>query len=92
MGSSSDEDVQVLLDPSEDENTETTDSEVGKGKGKKENTRIADVPFDIDEGELLDVCSIYDIAPEHKLVRPSEYMRVNELLDSESIILYEESF
>ncbi|KDP39841.1 hypothetical protein JCGZ_04186 [Jatropha curcas] len=63
MGSSGDEDVQVLLDQSEDKNAEATEFGVGEARGRKENIRIVDVPSDIDEGELLDICSMYDIAP-----------------------------
>ncbi|KDP24981.1 hypothetical protein JCGZ_24319 [Jatropha curcas] len=66
-GSSSDEDIQVLIDQSEDENAEAIDSGVDEVKGRKEKIRIADVPSDIDEGELLDICSMYDVTPEYKL-------------------------
>ncbi|KDP22911.1 hypothetical protein JCGZ_01772 [Jatropha curcas] len=52
MGSSGDEDVQVLHDQSGDEHTEDIDPRVGKAKGRKEKVRIASVSFDIDEGEL----------------------------------------
>ncbi|KDP27455.1 hypothetical protein JCGZ_19816 [Jatropha curcas] len=89
MGLSRDEDVQVVLEYYEDEFIE---SGVSKAKGRKENVRIADVTSDIDEGELLDICCLYDISLEYKLARPSEYMRVNEPLNIDSIMLYEEDF
>ncbi|KDP45949.1 hypothetical protein JCGZ_11852 [Jatropha curcas] len=67
MGSSSDEDVRVLDDQSEvssssrvDENVEVTESRVGEVKCRKENIMIAYAPSDIDEGELLDICSMYN--------------------------------
>ncbi|KDP26983.1 hypothetical protein JCGZ_22099 [Jatropha curcas] len=60
--------------------------------GGKENVRIADISFHIDEDELLDICFMYQISPEYKLIRPSENMRVTEPLDEDSIMMYEESF
>ncbi|KDP44634.1 hypothetical protein JCGZ_22053 [Jatropha curcas] len=87
MGSSSDEDVQVLIEHSEDEAVE---SGVGDTKGRKENVRILDVASDIDEDELFDICYMYDIFLENKLARPSEYIRANEPLNSDSIMLYKE--
>ncbi|KDP23042.1 hypothetical protein JCGZ_00507 [Jatropha curcas] len=89
MGSSSDEDVQVLIEQSEGKAVEFR---VREAKGRRENVRIADVPSNINEGEFLDVCSMYNIMPEYKLARPSKYTRANEPLDSESIMLYEEDF
>ncbi|KDP46948.1 hypothetical protein JCGZ_07965 [Jatropha curcas] len=86
MGSA---DVQILFEHSEDEAVE---SRVGEVKGRKDNIKIADIAFDIDEGELLDICYMYDISLEYMLARPSDYMRENEPLDSDSIMLYEEDF
>ncbi|KDP23834.1 hypothetical protein JCGZ_27123 [Jatropha curcas] len=87
MSSYRDEDVQVLHDQSRDENFEDIDSGSGEVKGRNENVRIADVPSDIDEGELLDICFMYSIAPEYKFIRPSGNMRVIEPLDEDSIMI-----
>ncbi|KDP43355.1 hypothetical protein JCGZ_25460 [Jatropha curcas] len=72
--------------------TDDVDSVVGEVRGRKENVWIVDVPSDIDEGELLDICFTYNLSLEYKLIRPSESMRVTEPLDEDSIMMYEESF
>ncbi|KDP37899.1 hypothetical protein JCGZ_05338 [Jatropha curcas] len=92
MSSSSEENVQISLDQSGNENTEDIDSGVGEANSRKENVRIAEVPFDNNKGELWDICFMYSITPEYKLIRPSEAMRVTELLDEDSIMIYKESF
>ncbi|KDP27338.1 hypothetical protein JCGZ_20270 [Jatropha curcas] len=87
MSSSGDDDVQVLHDQSRYEKFKDTDSGVGEVKGKKENVRTANAPSDINEGELLDICFMYSIAPEYKFIRPSGNMRVIEPLDEDSIMI-----
>ncbi|KDP29273.1 hypothetical protein JCGZ_19438 [Jatropha curcas] len=86
ISSSRDEDVQVLHDQSGDENFEDIDSGASEAKDRKENIRIANIPFDVDEGELLDICFMYSIVPKYKLIRPSGNIRVTEPLDEDSII------
>ncbi|KDP46448.1 hypothetical protein JCGZ_12931 [Jatropha curcas] len=54
MGSSGDDDVQMLHDQFGDEHAANIDLGVGEAKGRKENVRITGVPSHIDEGELLD--------------------------------------
>ncbi|KDP30036.1 hypothetical protein JCGZ_18612 [Jatropha curcas] len=63
-----------------------------RAKSRNENVKVADIPSDIDEGELLDISSMYGGSLECKLVCPSEFMRVNEPLDNDSMMLYKESF
>ncbi|KDP45976.1 hypothetical protein JCGZ_11879 [Jatropha curcas] len=87
MGSSSDEEIQVLLNQFDDDNIEAINLGAGEAKGKKENVRITNVPYGINKGELLDICFIYHIALEYKLIRPSESMRVTEPLDGDSIMI-----
>ncbi|KDP21748.1 hypothetical protein JCGZ_03378 [Jatropha curcas] len=82
----------MLHDQSGDKHAGDMDLGVGEAKGRKENVRIANIPLDIDEGELLDVCFTYNLSPDYKLIRPSEVMRVTEPLDGDSITMYEESF
>ncbi|KDP32223.1 hypothetical protein JCGZ_13830 [Jatropha curcas] len=87
MGSSGDEDVHMLHDQFGDEHTRDMYLGVGEAKGRKENIRIIDVPSDIDEGELLNVCFTYNLSPECKLIWPLKGMRVTELLDEDSIMI-----
>ncbi|KDP23794.1 hypothetical protein JCGZ_00126 [Jatropha curcas] len=75
MGLASEEDVQVLFDQFKEEDTEVVESRTSGAKPWKENIRIIDVPLNIDEGELLDISSMYGVAPKYKLIRPFEYMR-----------------
>ncbi|KDP25913.1 hypothetical protein JCGZ_22984 [Jatropha curcas] len=76
----------MLHDQSGDEHIGDMDSGVGEARAMKENVRITDVPFDIDEGELLDACFTYNLLQEYKLIQPSEGMSVIEPLDRDSII------
>ncbi|KDP44320.1 hypothetical protein JCGZ_19187 [Jatropha curcas] len=92
MGLASEKDVQVLFDQSDDEDNEVVESGTSGVKSYKANVRIADVPSDIDEGELLNISSMYGVALEYKLVHPFEHLRVNKPLDNDSMMLYEESF
>ncbi|KDP35346.1 hypothetical protein JCGZ_10987 [Jatropha curcas] len=78
MGSSSDEDVQILVEQSEDENTEAIDSGVGEAKGRKENIRVANDPSDIYEDELCDICFTYGMAP--KKVKGTKKAKVVEAI------------
>ncbi|KDP37383.1 hypothetical protein JCGZ_08568 [Jatropha curcas] len=92
MRSSSDEDMRILADQSEDEIMEAIESRVGEAKGRLENIRVTEIPYDIGKGKLLAITSKYDLALEYKLTRPESDMRINTPLDSKSIMLYEESF
>ncbi|KDP31627.1 hypothetical protein JCGZ_14852 [Jatropha curcas] len=58
-----------------------------KARGRKEYVWIADVPSNINEGKLLDVCFTYNLSLEYNLIRPSESMGVIEPLDEDSIIM-----
>ncbi|KDP29477.1 hypothetical protein JCGZ_19306 [Jatropha curcas] len=59
-------------------------------KPRKENIKIVDILSDTDEGELLDVSYMYNILPKYSLVCSSKYIMANRLLDSDSMMLYEE--
>ncbi|KDP30113.1 hypothetical protein JCGZ_18401 [Jatropha curcas] len=87
MNSSRDEDVQVLHDQSGDESFEDIDLEASEVQYRKENVRIVNILSNIDEGELLDICFMYSIVLECKLIRPSGNMRVTEALDEDSIMM-----
>ncbi|KDP20592.1 hypothetical protein JCGZ_04205 [Jatropha curcas] len=62
MDSSSYKDVHTLAEHFEDEIVEANESEVREAKGRSENIRVVDVPYDISEGELRAIVSKYNLA------------------------------
>ncbi|KDP46142.1 hypothetical protein JCGZ_06653 [Jatropha curcas] len=95
--SSASEEVQILVENSDSVSTDQEDTELhedgrSNDKVRKANIKTKEVPSSIDESELLNVSYMYNIPSEYNLVHPSKYMRADEALDSESLMLYAEDF